>query len=65
MALRHINPNSKTQSGVIVSGKDALKVFSRSQSIFGNGRDYVYFQNYLYTLPNSYTLGNNYTIIVA
>jgi len=28
MAVRHINPNSKVQSGVIVSGKDALKVFS-------------------------------------
>jgi hypothetical protein len=28
MAVRHINPNSKIQSGVIVSGKDALKVFS-------------------------------------
>jgi hypothetical protein len=28
MAVRHINPNSKVQSGVIVSGQDALKVFS-------------------------------------
>ncbi len=28
MAVRHINPNAKEQSGVILSGEDAKKVFS-------------------------------------
>ena len=28
MAVRHINPYSKAQSGVILSGKEAVKVFS-------------------------------------
>ena len=28
MAVRHINPSAKAQSGVILSGKDAEKVFS-------------------------------------
>jgi len=28
MAVRHINPNAKESSGVILSGSDAQKVFS-------------------------------------
>ncbi len=28
MAVRHINPNAKEESGIFVSGEDAEKVFS-------------------------------------
>lgn len=28
MAVRHINPNAKEESGIFVSGKEAEKVFS-------------------------------------
>lgn len=28
MAVRHINPNAKEESGIFVSGEDAKKVFS-------------------------------------
>lgn len=28
MAVRHINPNAKEESGIFLTGKDATKVFS-------------------------------------
>ncbi len=32
MAVRHINENAKEESGILLSGKDAKKVFSMFQN---------------------------------
>lgn len=49
MAVRHINPNAKEESGIFVSGKEADKVFSmffdeKSEEEIKQKKDNLHFQ---------------------
>ena len=61
MAVKHINENAKEESGILLSGKDAKKVFS----MFSSKRNSSDINNKKSSLKSLFSASNNLPTLVS